>query len=73
MAQRLGLIPLNVDPALMEYRTTSGFHAQPNDRNTLVFRYESPSLTHLTVGLLIRRQSASRMFAKPESCERHAW
>lgn len=39
LAQRLGLIPFNIDPALVEYRTPTGFNAQPNDRNTLVFRY----------------------------------
>lgn len=38
LAQRLGLIPFNIDPALVEYRTPTGFNAQPNDRNTLVFR-----------------------------------
>ncbi|TFK50729.1 hypothetical protein OE88DRAFT_1680508 [Heliocybe sulcata] len=34
-AHRLGMIPLNVDPALMEMRDSTG---QATDRNTLVFR-----------------------------------
>ncbi|KAF9524735.1 DNA-directed RNA polymerase [Crepidotus variabilis] len=35
LAHRIGLIPLNVDPALMEMR---GPDDQPTDRNTLVFK-----------------------------------
>ncbi|KAI0073582.1 insert subdomain of RNA polymerase alpha subunit [Panus rudis PR-1116 ss-1] len=38
LAHRLGLIPLNVDPALMDMRTLTGPNASPNDRNTLVFQ-----------------------------------
>ena len=34
LAQRLGLIPINVDPRLFEFRKDI-----PLDRNTLVFRY----------------------------------
>ena len=39
LAHRLGLVPLNVDPSLMDYRTKTGINATPNDRNTLVFQY----------------------------------
>lgn len=39
LAHRLGLVPLNVDPTLMDYRTKTGINATPNDRNTLVFQY----------------------------------
>jgi hypothetical protein len=42
LAHRLGLVPLNVDPTLMEYRAPTGINATPNDRNTLVFQYASP-------------------------------
>ncbi|KAH9925858.1 insert subdomain of RNA polymerase alpha subunit [Epithele typhae] len=35
LAQRIGLIPLNVDPRYFEYRPTGGV---PTDRNTLVFQ-----------------------------------
>ena len=38
LSQRLGLIPLNVDPTLMDFRASTGMNATPNDRNTLVFR-----------------------------------
>lgn len=38
LAHRLGLVPLNIDPALMEWRTATGLNATPNDRNTLVFQ-----------------------------------
>ncbi|KAI0685575.1 insert subdomain of RNA polymerase alpha subunit [Cytidiella melzeri] len=41
LAQRLGLVPLNVDPALMEYRTPTGINASPNDRNTIVFQLKA--------------------------------
>ncbi|EPQ55395.1 hypothetical protein GLOTRDRAFT_138953 [Gloeophyllum trabeum ATCC 11539] len=37
-AHRLGMVPLNVDPALMEMRDSSG---QATDRNTLVFRLQA--------------------------------
>ncbi len=36
-ASRLGLIPLNIDPDLMEYNERVGDNAQPNDRNTIIF------------------------------------
>lgn len=40
LAHRIGLVPLNVDPATVEWRKNApGFEGQPNDRNTLVFRY----------------------------------
>ncbi|KAJ3489815.1 hypothetical protein NLI96_g1853 [Meripilus lineatus] len=38
LSHRLGLVPLNVDPAVLEPRTETGFNSQPNDRNTLVFK-----------------------------------
>ena len=37
-AHRLGLVPLNIDPALIDFRTASGLNSAPNDRNTLVFK-----------------------------------
>lgn len=40
LAHRIGLVPLNADPALLEFRTPTGFNATPNDRNTLVFRLQ---------------------------------
>lgn len=40
LAHRIGLVPLNVDPSVVEWRKSGpGFDGQPNDRNTLVFRY----------------------------------
>ncbi|KAK7691395.1 hypothetical protein QCA50_004794 [Cerrena zonata] len=39
LAHRIGLVPLNVDPSMVEWRKNApGFEGQPNDRNTLVFR-----------------------------------
>ncbi|PSR74020.1 hypothetical protein PHLCEN_2v10204 [Hermanssonia centrifuga] len=40
LAHRLGLVPLNVDPALMESRTPTGPNSTPSDRNTIVFRLQ---------------------------------
>ena len=40
LAHRIGLVPLNADPALLDFRTSSGPNAVPNDRNTLVFRLQ---------------------------------
>ncbi|KIP05125.1 hypothetical protein PHLGIDRAFT_74755 [Phlebiopsis gigantea 11061_1 CR5-6] len=40
LAHRLGLVPLNADPALFDFRTPTGANAVPNDRNTLVFRLQ---------------------------------
>jgi len=37
LAQRIGLVPLNVDPVLMEVR---GPKDQPTDRNTLIFKID---------------------------------
>ena len=42
LAQRIGLIPLNVNPRLFEFRPPGGI---PMDRNTLVFKYVPPVLT----------------------------
>ncbi|KAF7789292.1 hypothetical protein EIP86_000234 [Pleurotus ostreatoroseus] len=39
-AHRLGLVPLNIDPALIDFRTASGLNSAPNDRNTLVFKLQ---------------------------------
>ncbi|KAG2359416.1 hypothetical protein BDR07DRAFT_1472841 [Suillus spraguei] len=38
LAQRIGLVPLNVDPALMDMKQTQ--NDQATDRNTLVFRLQ---------------------------------
>jgi len=38
LAHRIGLIPLNIDPELQEFRTAAGHHSTPNDRNTVVFK-----------------------------------
>ncbi len=48
-AHRLGLIPLRVDPDLMEYNGSVGYNAQPNDRNTLVFRRVYPTFDVMVV------------------------
>lgn len=40
LAHRIGLIPLNTDPSLLDFRTPTGPNAAPNDRNTLVFRLQ---------------------------------
>lgn len=39
LAHRLGLVPLNLNPALFDFRDASGV---PTDRNTLVFRCVTP-------------------------------
>ena len=59
LAHRIGLVPLNVDPATFEWRKNApGFEGTPNDRNTLVFRYVP--ITHLLYTFQLTEQSVSQ-------------
>lgn len=62
LAHRLGLIPLNVDPTLMDYRTTTGINSTPNDRNTLVFQCATPGVRVDPIAKVQPLQAQSRVF-----------